>query len=158
MLREAYEEIDAMRARATEEIEQQRAEALRLHRSRIGELVTTLVRRMMEDILDPTIQRAYLDAFLDQLRSTRLEERLAANGRKGPLSVELITATAMAPEHETRFVAILEKMVSQPIDVTHRVDPHLVAGAMARLGDFLIDGSLQGQLEGLRSRYEAQIE
>jgi F-type H+-transporting ATPase subunit delta len=51
----------------------------------------------------------------------------------------------------------LEETISQPVDLTYRVDPNLIAGAMVRLGDTLIDGSLQGQIQQLRSRYEAEI-
>ena len=157
MLQEAYEEIEAMRARAQEEIEQQRGEALRLHRSRIGELVTDLVQRMMKDILTPQLHQAYLDAFLNQLRSVQLNGRISTNGEE-VVSAELITATPLAEENQTRAAALLEAAVSQSIDLTCRVDPDVVAGAMVRLGDMLIDGSLHGQLQQLRSRYEAQLD
>jgi F0F1-type ATP synthase delta subunit len=53
---------------------------------------------------------------------------------------------------------MLEAAVSQPVDLTCRVDPDVIAGAMVRLGDMLIDGSLQGQLQQLRSRYEAEFD
>jgi F-type H+-transporting ATPase subunit b len=157
MVQEAYEEIEAMRARAQEEIEQQRAEALRLHRGKIGELVTALIQRMMEDILTPPLHQAYLDAFLDQLRSVQLNGRIPTNGEQ-TMSAELITATPLVQENETRVAAMLEAAVSQPVDLTCRVDPDVIAGAMVRLGDMLIDGSLQGQLEQLRSRYEAEFD
>ena len=157
MLQEAYEEIEAMRARAQEEIEQQRGEALRLHRSRIGELVTDLVQRMMEDILTPQLHQAYLDAFLNQLRSVQLNGRISTNGEE-VVSAELITATPLAEESQTRAAALLEAAVSLPIDLTCRVDKDVIAGAMVRLGDMLIDGSLHGQLQQLRSRYEAQLD
>lgn len=156
MLQEAYEEIEAMRARAREEIEQQRADALRLHRSRIGELMATLVRRMMQDILNPQLHQAYLEAFLDQLRSVQLEGRIPTDSGE-PISVELITATPLTQEKEKRIAVTLETVVSQPIDLTCRVDPDLIAGAVVRLGDMLIDGSLQGQIQQLRSRYDAEI-
>ena len=156
MLQEAYEEIEAMRARAQEEIEQQRAEALRLHRSKIGELVSTLIQRMMQDMLNPEIHRAYLDAFLDQLRSVQLNGHIANNGAQA-VSAELITTTPLAQEQEKRITATLETAVSQPVDLTCRVDPGLIAGAMIRLGDILIDGSLQGQIQQLRMRYEEEI-
>jgi len=156
MLQEAHQEIEAMRTRASEEIEQQRADALRLHRSKIGELVATLTRRMMEDILNPQLHQAYLDAFLDQLRSAQLEGRISTGGEEA-VSTELITATPLAQENKTRIAVTLETAVSQPIDLTCRVDPGLIAGAMVRFGDMLIDGSLQGQLQQLRSRYEAEI-
>jgi len=156
MLQEAYQEIEAMRARAEEEIEQQRADALRLHRSKIGELVATLTRRMMADILNPQLHQAYLDTFLDQLRSVQLEGRISTSGEE-TVSAELITATPLAQEDKRRIATTLEMVVSQSIDLTCRVDADLVAGAMVRLGDTLIDGSLQGQLQQLRSRYEAEL-
>lgn len=156
MLEEAYEEIEAMRARAQEEIEQQRTEALRLHRGKIGELVATLIQRMMQGILNPEIHRAYLDAFLDQLRSVQLNGHIANNGARA-VSAELITTMPLAQEQEKRIAATLETAVSQPVDLACRVDPGLIAGAMIRLGDILIDGSLQGQIQQLRIRYEEEI-
>jgi len=157
MLQEAHQEIEAMRARASEEIEQQRADALRLHRSKIGELVATLTRRMMEDILNPQLHQAYLDAFLDQLRSMQVDGRISISGEE-TVSAELITATPLTQEDKERIGTTLETVVTQPIDLVCRVDAGLIAGAMVRLGDTLIDGSLQGQLQQLRSRYEEEIE
>ncbi len=156
MLQEAYQEIEAMRARAQEEIEQQRTDALRLHRSKIGELVATLTRRMMEDILNPQLHQAYLEAFLNRLRSVQLEGRISTDGKEA-VPAELITATPLARESKVRIATTLETVASQSIDLACRVDPGLIAGAMVRLGDTLIDGSLQGQLQQLRSRYEAEI-
>ena len=155
MLHEAYEEIEAMRARAKEEIERQRADALLLHRSRIGELVTTLTQRMIEGVLNPQLHQAYLDTFLDQLRSVQLEGRISTNNGEA-ISAELITATPLIQEDKTRIAATLETVASEPIDLVCRVDDGLIAGAMVRFGDMLIDGSLQGQLQQLRSRYEAE--
>jgi F-type H+-transporting ATPase subunit b len=157
MLQEAYKEIEAMRARAKEEIEQQRAEALRLHRTKIGELVATLIARMLKDILTPQIQEAYLDTFLEQLRAVQLEGRIPTNGEE-TVSAELITAAPLVQENETRILATLETAISHPVDLMTRVDSGLVAGVMVRLGDMLIDGSLQGQIQQLRNRYEEEID
>jgi len=156
MLQEAYEEIETMQKHAQDELEQQRADALRLHRSKIGELVAALTQRMVQDILTPQLQQAYLDAFLDQLSAVQLEGRISTSGEEA-VSVELITATPLPPEAKTRITATLETVVAQPLDLASRVDPDLIAGAMVRLGDTLIDGSLQGQLQQLRTRYEAEI-
>jgi len=156
MLRETYEEIEVMRTRAREEIEQQRADALRLHRTKIGELVTTLVQRMTKDVLNPQLHQAYLDAFLEQLSAVQLEGRIQGEGEE-TVSAELITATSLTPESEANIAATLERTVSRRVDLIYRVDAALIAGAMIRLGDMLIDGSLQGQIQQLRSRYEAEL-
>jgi ATP synthase F1 delta subunit len=110
----------------------------------------------MEDILSPELHQAYLDAFLEQLRSVQLNGRIFVNGEEA-VSTEMITATSLSDENKTRITTMLETMISQPIDMVCRVDTSLVAGAMVRLGDMLIDGSLQGQLRQLNSRYEAEI-
>jgi F-type H+-transporting ATPase subunit b len=156
MLQETYEEIEVMRARARQEIEQQRVEALRLHRGKIGEVVATLVQRMMADILNPDTHNAYLDAFLNQLSALDLAGRTAGNGKEA-VPAELITAIPLLQERRAHITAALETTISQPVDLVCRVDPNLIAGAMLRLGDTLIDGSLQGQIQQLRGRYEADI-
>ncbi|MDY7080674.1 MAG: F0F1 ATP synthase subunit delta [Chloroflexota bacterium] len=156
MLQEAYQEIEAMNKRAREETEQQHADALRLHRGKIGELVTALTQRMMQGILNPQIHQAYLDAFLDQLRTVQLNGRISSGGVEA-VSAELITAIPATQENKTRIVTTLETMTPQSIDLACRVDPDLIAGAMVRLDDMLIDGSLQGQLQQLHSRYETEI-
>lgn len=156
MLREAHQEIEAMHARAQEEIEERRAEALRLHRSQIGELVTALTRRLMQDILTPQLHQAYLDAFLGQLRSLQLNGRIITSDEEA-ISAELITAIPVPQDNKARVASALETVTSQPIDLACRVDGGLIAGAMVRVGDTLIDGSLQGQLQQLRSRYEAEF-
>jgi F-type H+-transporting ATPase subunit b len=157
MLKEAYDEIEVMRTRAKGEIEQQRAEALRLHRGKIGELVATLIQRMMRDILNPEIHQAYLNAFVDQLRAVQLNGRVSADGEEA-VTAELITAAPLVETERTRIAAALEATAARPVDLTYRADPDLVAGAMVRLGDVLIDGSLQGQIQQLRRRYEEEIE
>ena len=156
MLREAYDEIDAMRARAKEEIDQQRTDALRLHRGRIGDVVATLVQRMMKNVLTPQLHQAYLETFLEQLRSVQLEGHVSTDGDDG-FAAELITATTLTQPDQEEIAAMLEVAVSQPMDLICRVDPDLIAGAMIRLGDMLIDGSLQGQIQQLRSRYEDEV-
>jgi len=155
MIQETHQEIEAMRARAREEIERQRVDALRLHRNQIGELVTALTGRMMKDILNPQLHQAYLDAFMDQLRLVQFEGRLSTDDEEA-VAAELITAVSLAQEDKVRITTTLETVVSHTLDLVYRVDAGLLAGAMVRLGDTLIDGSLQGQLQQLRSQYEAE--
>jgi F0F1-type ATP synthase delta subunit len=49
-------------------------------------------------------------------------------------------------------------MVDRPIEVRHKVNPDLVAGATIRFGDVMIDGSLEGQLGHLRTQYIHELE
>ena len=157
MLKEAHQEMETMQERAREEIDRQRVDALRLHRNQIGELVTGLTRRMVQGILNPQLHQAYLDAFLSQLSLVQFDGRVSTDGEE-TISAELITAIPMTRENKSQITIALETVVSHTIDLVCRVDEGLIAGAMVSLNDTLIDGSLQGQLQQLRNRYEAEHE
>ena len=45
---------------------------------------------------------------------------------------------------------MLKDMVGKEIALTVRVDPQILGGIVARVGDSLIDGSTRTKLEGLR--------
>jgi F-type H+-transporting ATPase subunit delta len=80
------------------------------------------------------------------------------NNGEETIPAELITAITLGEGDRERITVRLQMAASQPLDLTYRVDPNIVAGAMVRLGDMLIDGSLQGQLQQLRTNYEAETE
>jgi F0F1-type ATP synthase delta subunit len=46
---------------------------------------------------------------------------------------------------------VLNKIGTQAT-VTFRVDPNILGGLVVRVGDKVLDGSIAGQLEGLRQR------
>jgi F-type H+-transporting ATPase subunit delta len=46
-------------------------------------------------------------------------------------------------------------MTGGTVDLTLRVDRSLLGGVQVRLGDMLIDGSVRGRLERLRTRLQS---
>jgi F-type H+-transporting ATPase subunit delta len=72
----------------------------------------------------------------------------------------IVTAvvTSAAPLDETEMAAIRQRLESTTggrIEMTTTVDPSILGGVVVRLGDRLIDGSVRGRLERLRSRLAA---
>jgi len=89
---------------------------------------------------------------VDQLPRLAREFRRLYNKKMG--IVEAI-ATSAAELDEAELSALrsrLEQMTSAKIELTTAVDPSLLGGVQVRLGDLLIDGSVRGRLEQLRSR------
>lgn len=50
-----------------------------------------------------------------------------------------------------RLAAALTKAVGRPVDVRVVVDPHLVGGIVAQVGDTVIDGSVRRRLDTLKT-------
>jgi len=81
------------------------------------------------------------EAFVDRLRAHR-----------GIALAELTTAVELA-ESERRLIAErLEQRLGRSVEVEARVDPAIIGGVMARVGDQLFDASVRGKLESLRKR------
>lgn len=77
-------------------------------------------------------------------------EVLKAEAEK-TLDVEIISAVELEPGEQDALVGALGRRYSQDIHVTTRVDESLVAGAIIRAGDTVIDGSVRGKLEKLHA-------
>jgi F-type H+-transporting ATPase subunit delta len=60
------------------------------------------------------------------------------------------TAVPLTPEQEKRLTAALEKAAGGPIDLKVVVDPSVMGGIVAQIGDTVIDGSVRTRLTQLR--------
>jgi F-type H+-transporting ATPase subunit delta len=92
---------------------------------------------------------------LESVDDIAREFRRLYNRRAG-ISEAVATSAAELDEQEVAALRQrLEQMTGGKVDLTLRVDPQLLGGVQVRLGDLLIDGSVRGRLERLRSRLES---
>jgi F-type H+-transporting ATPase subunit delta len=69
------------------------------------------------------------------------------------IAIAEVTTAVPLDDAESRSVARqLEALVGKRIVLERRVDPSILGGVVARIGDHLIDGSLAGQLAALRDQ------
>ncbi len=76
-------------------------------------------------------------------------ERLLDSYR-GIERAEVITAVALGAQDKARLKQRLSDMVGKKIVLKTKVNPGLIAGLVARIGDRLIDGSTRGKLAVLK--------
>jgi len=92
---------------------------------------------------------------LDSVPNIAREFRRLYNKREG---ITEAVATSAAPLDEAEVNALrsrLEQMTGGKIELTFNVDAKLLGGIQVRLGDLLIDGSVRGRLERLRTKLES---
>lgn len=73
-----------------------------------------------------------------------------ADDRRGIARAEVVTAVPLDDERRGRVAQGLETFVGKKVILTERVDPAIIAGVVARVGDRLIDGSARARLRDLR--------
>jgi F-type H+-transporting ATPase subunit delta len=84
-----------------------------------------------------------LPAIADELAARAAAERDRA-------IAEVRTAFELDEETVQRLAAALSRATGKQVEVKTVIDPSLLGGVVARVGDTVIDGSLRHRLEGLR--------
>jgi F-type H+-transporting ATPase subunit delta len=86
------------------------------------------------------------------LRAIARAYRELADARAGQVRATITTAAPLASGDLDRIRRALEKRTGQRVIVETALDPELIGGIVARVGDLVLDGSVRAQLEEMRRR------
>ena len=71
----------------------------------------------------------------------------AAAERRNAQLAEVRTAVALSAEQQAHIAAALTAAVGRPVEIRTVIDPGVIGGVVARIGDEVIDGSIRSRLE-----------
>lgn len=100
----------------------------------MGNFLNLLVQKKRAEIL-PEIADAY---------KTMVDE--AKNISHG----NVISAVELSDELKQNIQTVLEKLTGKKVELTTSVDPSIIGGMVAKVGDLVLDGSIKTQLAGLK--------
>lgn len=69
---------------------------------------------------------------------------------QAPLHAEVVIALPLDDEDKEWLSRQFEEMMGHKVIIDAKVDPSIVGGFRAKIGDMLIDGSVRSRLETLR--------
>jgi len=151
------EEIDrqlrTLESLLAENAELHRALLTPLHRARERQGV---LRAVSERLGMSPLLRNFLAYLIDQRRlvdhETVCEEyRRLAEEAAGRLRARVTAARALQPDEETRLREVLSRRTGRQVELDVEVEPELIGGMVAKVGDLVFDGSLRAQLGQLRA-------
>jgi F-type H+-transporting ATPase subunit delta len=76
--------------------------------------------------------------------------RVAADEALGQETAEVTTAVELRDEEKEKLTQALSSLIGKSVNLNLNVDPEVVGGFRARVGDKLIDGTLKSRFERLR--------
>ena len=113
---------------------------------------------LIEETLGDSVSRLALNliSLLASRNSARLARSITESYQEmldeynGIERAEIVSAIALSDEQQQRIVTMLKDIVGKEITATSRVEPHILGGFVARVGDKVIDGSTRTRLDDLR--------
>jgi len=140
------------------------AKAMRESKELEMTLASPAIRRQdRKKILDAVMQRIGVTPTTSNLVNILLEgERMHSvvsisreldamiEAKAGRIAAEVVSAKPLDPSQLSQITTSLEKLSGKKVSVSHREDPDLLGGVVAKLGDTVYDGSLRTQLRNLR--------
>lgn len=147
----AAAEADATKARenALVELQGERNRMLSEVRSQVVTISIAAAQKLIGENLDEKRQRALLNEFFSGVRGGRvvvLENAPSVSGQ----AAEVTSALPLTEEEQQTVKQDVLTRLGGAATVSFRVDPSILGGLVVRVGDRVVDGSVNGQLEGLR--------
>jgi len=144
----AEKDAAAVRAAAAGEAEQARSAALGELRGQVAALAIAAAQKLIGESLDEKRQRHLVQEFFSGIKEGRVVV-LEGETLQGA-SAEVTSALPLTEAEQDTVRKQLAKPLGAGAPLSFRVNPAILGGLVIRVGDKVIDGSVAGQLEGLR--------
>ena len=136
-----------------QELAVERDEMLHKIRSHVSDLSIAAARRLIGDALvrDETYHHSLLKEFFSGIKDGEVIA-FEDNELEGVMDVEVAEVISALPLTEEEQELVRQKLLDSLrnlIDISFRVDPSILGGLIVRVGDHMLDGSVNRQLEEL---------
>jgi F-type H+-transporting ATPase subunit delta len=97
----------------------------------------------------------FLNLLVEKKRAEILPEiaeeyKIMVDDEKNVSHGSVISAVELSDELQAKVQATLEKLTGKKVELTTSVDPTIIGGIIAKVGDLVLDGSIKAQLAGLK--------
>jgi len=101
------------------------------------------------------IMSNFLNLLVEKKRAEILPEiaeefKIMVDDAKNISHGSVISAVELSDEIQAKVQATLEKLTGKKVELSTSVDPSLIGGIVAKVGDLVLDGSIKTQLAGLK--------
>jgi F-type H+-transporting ATPase subunit delta len=114
---------------------------------------TELLGEMLMGVSPLAMNLVYLLISRSQLRvigDIAAEYELLADAHRGVEHAEVTTAISLDDESERKLKQRLAAITGREVMIHNQVEPAIMGGVVAKVGDKLLDGSTRSKLEALR--------
>ncbi len=97
----------------------------------------------------------FLDLVIHKKRAAYLPEiaeafQILIDTQRNICQGTVVTAMPLTMELNDKLQAALEKITGKKVVLSTKIDPSIIGGIIAKVGDLVLDGSIRSQLQGLK--------
>jgi F-type H+-transporting ATPase subunit b len=158
--RQARSEIDALRDRWTEALDQEKEDFAASIRRTAAKQVFAVTRRVLTDMADNGLQERLLDTFAEQLKGMPNEDKreLVKAVGENRMSTTILSAAEIATAKRRSITRLLHEEIHPDIEVDYQTDGKLLAGLELRVPGKKISWNLDRHLEELEQKVFLALE
>lgn len=144
----AEAEAGKAREKALATVEEERNRILGDLRGQVAALSIAATQKLVGDALDDKRQRALIGEFFSGVKAGKIV--MMEDAKVSGASAEITSALPLTSDEQAIVKGdILAKTGAE--SVAFHVDPAILGGLVIKVGDKVLDGSVSGKLEGLRT-------
>ena len=120
-------------------------------------------KELLDNLFEKHVSREMLNflyVIIDKRRERYIREisehyNFLYNEEKNIVSATVVTAVPMAKNQEEKLKVILNNKLNKKVELNNVVDKSLIGGAMLKVDNKGIDGSVKGQLDSIKKSLKA---
>ena len=102
-----------------------------------------------------TVMANFLNLLVQKQRAEILPEiaecyKVMVDEAKNISHGNVVSAIELSDDLKANVQTVLEKLTGKQVELTTSVDPSIIGGIIAKVGDLVLDGSIRTQLAGLK--------
>jgi F-type H+-transporting ATPase subunit b len=163
LLQEAEEEVERILVEAHADAHRLRSQAARDFQAELLDTILEISGQVIGQAAPPEVHDALIQQLSDRIwemgrsEMERVEAFRRSLGERAPMAY-VTTARPLSPEQQGLLARTFTALADRHVNLDVSTDPSLAAGMRVRLGDFVVDNSISGQLAELRDGVSQALE
>ncbi|UCD15156.1 MAG: F0F1 ATP synthase subunit delta [Candidatus Omnitrophota bacterium] len=157
LIEKAKKEVEVIRSKTEDRAKEERRKTLLYGKEEVEKLRQNLLADIEKQAVGLSVEMIkYVftekgrDILQHQLAEELIEEMAALDKRNFSVKankVKVITSFPLSKEEKLKLKKILTAKIGSDVVLTEEVDQDLISGIIVRIGEFVIDGSLQNKIQ-----------
>ena len=163
LLQATYEEAAQIMADAIKQARQEQRAELNKNRQVFTDTILQITGEILQQVIPPQVNDILIDDLTASIWNLGEDDVQRLNTIRGSLEEQMpiIDLTVVRPltiEQQSKLYNTFSALADKDVEINVEVEPRLIAGVRARIGDFVLDNSVLTNVDNVRTEVNKILE